>query len=74
VREVHIIQWQWEDHHFVADISETIELKLAALACHQSQLPDFAAMAASVRARCAAFGKPHGYAYAEPFDRIVPLS
>ena len=37
------------------------------------QLPDFAAMAARVRARCAAFGEPHGYAYAEPFDRIVPL-
>jgi len=35
---------------------------------------DFAAMAARVRARCAVFGKPHGYAYAEPFDRIVPLS
>ena len=73
VREVHLIQWQWEDHHFVVDISETIELKLAALACHESQLPDFAAVAARVRARCAAFGKPHGYAYAEPFDRIVPL-
>ncbi len=73
VREVYIIQWQWEDHQLVVDISETIELKLAALACHRSQFSDFAAGAARVRDRCAAFGKRHGYAYAEPFDRILPL-
>ncbi len=68
-----LIQWQWEDHQLVVDISEMIELKLAALACHRSQLPDFAAVAARVRDRCAAFGKRHGYASAEPFDRILPL-
>ena len=72
VREVRMIQWQWDHHQFVVDISATIELKLEALACHQSQLPDFAVTAARVRARCAALGEPHGYAYAEPFDRIVP--
>lgn len=53
------------------DISETMELKLKAIACHRSQFPDFPKMAAYVRARCAALGKSHGYAYAETFDRIL---
>jgi LmbE family N-acetylglucosaminyl deacetylase len=73
VREVYVIRWQWEDHQLAVDISETIDLKLAALACHRSQFPDFAALSARVRDRCAAFGKAHDCAYAEPFDRIVPL-
>ena len=71
VREVHIIQWQSESHQFAVDISETMELKLAAFACHKSQFPGFGEVAARVRARCAALGKPYGYAYAETFDRIV---
>jgi LmbE family N-acetylglucosaminyl deacetylase len=71
VREVHIMQWQSENHQIVVDISETMDLKLEAFACHQSQFPDFAAVATHVRERCAALGKPYGYAYAETFDRIV---
>ncbi len=71
VREVHIIQWQAEHHQVAVDISETMDLKLKAFACHRSQFPDFAAVAARVRARCAALGKPYGYAYAETFDRIL---
>ena len=32
-REVYLIQWQWEDHHFVVDITETIkEIRLPAFA------------------------------------------
>jgi LmbE family N-acetylglucosaminyl deacetylase len=48
-----------------------MDLKLKAIACHESQFPDFPAMEARVRARCASLGKPHGHAYAETFDRIV---
>ena len=48
-----------------------MDLKLKAIACHQSQFPDFPAMEARVRNRCAALGRPHGYAYAETFDRIL---
>jgi LmbE family N-acetylglucosaminyl deacetylase len=70
VGEVHIIQWQEEQHQLAVDISETIDRKLEAFACHRSQFPDFAAVAARVRERCAALGKPYGYAYAETFDRI----
>ena len=70
-REIYIVKWQEEDHQLVVDISETMDLKLEAIACHQSQFPDFPAMEARVRNRCAALGRPHGYAYAETFDRIL---
>ena len=70
VGEVYIVKWQEEDHQVAVDISETMDLKLEAIACHQSQFPDFPAMEARVRDRCAALGTPHGYAYAETFDRI----
>src|SRR6266542_3891093 len=59
VREIYVMRWQWEDHQLAVDISETIDLKLAALACHRSQFSDFAALSARVRDRCAAFGKAH---------------
>jgi LmbE family N-acetylglucosaminyl deacetylase len=70
VREVYVIKWQEEDHQIAVDISETMDLKLRAVACHQSQFPDFAPMEARLRRRCAALGALHGYAYAETFDRI----
>ena len=70
VGEVYIVKWQEEDHQLVVDISETMDAKLRAIACHRSQFPDFPAMEARVRKRCAALGQPHGYAYAETFDRI----
>ena len=71
VREVHIMQWQAETHQVAVDVSETMDLKLEAFARHRSQFPDFAAVAARVRQRCAALGKPYGYAYAETFDRLL---
>ncbi len=71
VREIYIVKWQEKDHQVAVDISETIGLKLEAIACHQSQFPDFPAMEARVRDRCAALGTPHGYAYAETFDRVL---
>jgi len=71
VREIYIIKWQEEDHQIAVDISETMDLKLEAIACHQSQFPDFPAMEARVRHRCAALGAPYGHAYAETFDRIL---
>lgn len=69
VREVYVMQW---DHpQLVIDITETMDLKLKALACHQSQVPEFPAVEARLRERAATLGKPHGYAYAEAFDRFV---
>ncbi|MBI2527828.1 MAG: PIG-L family deacetylase [Candidatus Rokubacteria bacterium] len=68
VKEVHLM-W-WEDPEVVVDISDTIDLKLEALACHASQLRDIRAVASRVRDRAAQFGRLKGYAYAETFDRI----
>jgi LmbE family N-acetylglucosaminyl deacetylase len=69
VREVHMM-W-WENPELVVDISETMDLKIKALACHVSQLKDMAAVEKRVRDRCAQLGKSKGYAYAETFDPIV---
>ena len=69
VREVYVMQWQ--DPHIVIDISDVMDLKIKALACHASQFRDFAGVEKRVRDRGAELGKPHGYAYAEAFDRIV---
>jgi len=69
VKEVYMM-W-WEIPEVVVDISETIDLKIKALACHVSQMKDMVAMEKRVRERGAELGKPNGYAYAETFDRIV---
>ncbi len=69
VREVYVAQL--DGPQVVVDISDTMELKLRAIACHASQFQDFAGVEARVRERSAALGKPSGYAYAEGFDRIV---
>jgi LmbE family N-acetylglucosaminyl deacetylase len=69
VREVWMM-W-WDNPETVVDISDTIDLKIKALACHASQFKDFAAVEQRVRERAAFFGKPQGYAYAETFDVIM---
>ena len=69
VKEVHMM-W-WDEPEVVVDITDTIELKIKALQCHLSQLPDMAGMEKRVRERGALLGKPKGYAYAETFDRIL---
>jgi len=54
------------------DITDTIDLKLAALAQHKSQLDATAAGAAErVRSRARANAAGHGMAYAELFKRMV---
>jgi LmbE family N-acetylglucosaminyl deacetylase len=69
IKEVHMM-W-WNDPDLVVDITETMDLKLKALACHQSQFQDFAAVEKRVRERNAELGKAKGYAYAECFETIV---
>lgn len=69
VREVYVMQWN--QPHLVNDITEVMDLKIKALACHASQFADFAAVEARVRQRGKELGAPHGYGYAEAFDRIV---
>jgi LmbE family N-acetylglucosaminyl deacetylase len=69
VREVYVM-W-WENPELVVDISETMDLKIKALACHASQFRDFAAVEKRVRDRGAELGRARGYAYAETFDLIT---
>ena len=58
VREVYLM-W-WENPEVVVDITDTIDLKIKALACHASQFKDFAAVEKRVRERGAELGKPQG--------------
>ncbi len=69
VREVYLIQW--EQPGLVVDITGTMDLKLKAIACHASQLGDFSAVEARMRARAASLGKVKGYTYAEGFDHVM---
>jgi LmbE family N-acetylglucosaminyl deacetylase len=69
VREVYVMQWENPD--LVIDITDTMDLKLKALACHASQVGDMRAVEDRVRERAAALGKTRGYAFAETFDHIV---
>jgi LmbE family N-acetylglucosaminyl deacetylase len=69
VREVYVMQWQ--DPHLVSDITDVMDLKIKALACHASQFADFPAVEARVRQRNKELGASRGHAYAETFDRIV---
>jgi LmbE family N-acetylglucosaminyl deacetylase len=69
VREVYLIQW--EQPQLLVDISETMDLKLSAIARHASQVSDLKAVEERLRRRFSALGKAEGYAYAEGFDDIV---
>jgi LmbE family N-acetylglucosaminyl deacetylase len=69
VREIHLMQW--DTPHLVVDITDVMDLKLKAIACHVSQVGDFAGVEARVRERSAEIGRGSGHAYAEAFDRIV---
>jgi LmbE family N-acetylglucosaminyl deacetylase len=69
VRQVYVMQW--ENPHLVLDISDTIDLKLKALACHQSQVGHVADLEARVRQRAAELGQPKGFTAAETFDHVV---
>jgi LmbE family N-acetylglucosaminyl deacetylase len=69
VREVYMIQW--EQPQLVVDIGDTMELKLEAIRCHESQVADFKVFEERMRQRATTIGKEKGYAYAEGFDHVV---
>jgi LmbE family N-acetylglucosaminyl deacetylase len=71
VKQVYVMQWERPQH--IVDISDVMDLKIRALACHASQFADgnFAQVETRVRERSRELGRPKGYAYAEAFDRIV---
>ncbi|MEI7554442.1 PIG-L deacetylase family protein [Candidatus Chlorohelix sp.] len=55
--------------NFMVDITGTIELKLAALKAHASQLPDFAPIEERIRSWATSTGKKYDVSYAEEFHR-----
>jgi LmbE family N-acetylglucosaminyl deacetylase len=60
------------DHpDFWVDISETIEIKLEAVRCHESQGLTAQAVQERIRNRALEVGKAKGYLYAEAFKKIV---
>lgn len=66
--------WLWgslDPDHWV-DTTATVDRKLAALRCHESQIKDMAALDERMRKAAREIGEPHGYAYAEAFKRLTP--
>ncbi len=58
--------------NYVVDISPFIDLKMAALRAHVSQIGDhIEELEQRLRAMNAEIGQPHGFASAEQFHRIV---
>ncbi len=58
------------DPDVFVDVSETIDVKVAAVGCHRSQLPDASWADDVVRGRAAEEGARAGVAYAEGFRRL----
>jgi len=55
---------------FFVDISEVIERKIEAIACHASQIRDPQTLGERLRGRAAEVGARHGVQYAEEFKRL----
>ena len=63
--------WGAEQPDHVEDISETLDLKIASLREHHSQLDESEGWPERVRQRAAEIGKEAGYGAAEVFKKIV---
>jgi LmbE family N-acetylglucosaminyl deacetylase len=53
------------------DVTETLELKIAALREHRSQISDIEALAERIRERAHEYAEGRPYAYAERFRHIA---
>jgi LmbE family N-acetylglucosaminyl deacetylase len=70
VREIYL--WGAEEPDTFMDITETFDLKLAALACHTSQIGQrIEVLRERIRERSEKMGQSHGMAMAEAFRKIV---
>jgi LmbE family N-acetylglucosaminyl deacetylase len=63
--------WSTNEANQIVDIGETIERKIAALACHESQFHDFTETAKWLRRRAEELGERTGYRAAEGFRRVM---
>ena len=67
-----VLCWASEDINYRADITQTFELKLAALRCHESQIKEFHVpdLAERLRKRCMEMAKGENFALAEAFHKV----
>jgi len=67
-----VLCWAAEDVNYRSDISETFDLKLAALRCHKSQIDDFgiADLENWLRERCMKMAEGENFELAEAFHQV----
>lgn len=67
-----VLCWAAEDVNYRSDISETFDLKLAALRCHKSQIDDFgiADLEKWLRERCMKMAEGENFELAEAFHQV----
>ena len=65
-----ILLTNFEKHNYFVDVSSTIDIKVAALKEHASQVPDIEKAEAMIKQWSSTMGKEAGYQYAEAFMRI----
>jgi LmbE family N-acetylglucosaminyl deacetylase len=70
----HVLLTNFAKQNCWIDITETFDLKLAALLKHASQMPDSERVESMLRTRAEAAGKEAGCQYAEGFVRIDTLA
>ena len=66
-----LLFWSTAEVNHVIDITDTIEIKLAALREHKSQVANPEGMEQRIRERGKTIGEEHGFAYAEAFRRAA---
>lgn len=69
-KALHILLINLDNHNFLVDVSETFDLKLAALSKHASQISDINATFDTLRHWSSELGGKAGCLYAEGFVRI----
>ena len=68
VREVWL--WGTEDPNYRSDITDTFDIKLAALCCHKSQVGDFPEVEQWLRQRAKQMAEGECFELAEAFHRV----
>jgi LmbE family N-acetylglucosaminyl deacetylase len=65
--------WAPEDINYRSDITDTFDLKLAALLCHASQLVEFdsSELEERLKLRCRQFAEGEKFEFAEAFHRVL---
>ncbi|HET7521601.1 MAG TPA: PIG-L deacetylase family protein [Candidatus Limnocylindria bacterium] len=63
--------WSTNEANQIVDISDTLEAKISALACHESQFHDFNETARWLRRRAEELGERTGFRAAEGFRRVM---